>query len=77
MGLESHGFEKCIQDDRYDVNTSEVKYITDNLLDLAYISYACKKNSYDISPIVLDKYEQFDLINGRLYLRHNLLLNHK
>lgn len=73
MGLESYGFEKNLQDDRYAVGKRKVEYLSDALLELAYISNKCRTNDYDVNPSVLQEYEKIDLNNGSLYIRHNLV----
>lgn len=73
MGLESYGFEKNMQDDRYAVGKGNVVFLSDTLLELAYISNECRDNDYNVKPSALREYKKIDLNKGSLYLRHNIV----
>lgn len=73
MGLESYGFEKSLKGNRYIVEKGKVEYLTDALLELAYISNECRDNDYDVNPSVLNEYGKIDLNRGCLYIRNKLV----
>ncbi len=73
MGLETYGFESYTNASRYDVLKEEKVYLTDTLLDLAYLSKNCIKRCYDISPSMISSYDCIKLNNGNLYIRKGLL----
>lgn len=73
MGLEAHGFEPLISDERYDVNNKNIKYLNDTLYDIAYISEECAKSCYDIFPAAKARYNEVKMKNGNLYVKKGIM----